>query len=221
MMQPWIALSNVFSQLSQREQAALNRLQPMPVPKHQTLFHPGDIAEGFVIVLTGRIDVYLTGPSGREILLYSVAPGQSCVQTTVGLMGQQAYTGEAITAADCEVVLIPRAQFKELMDTSAVFREFVFSAFANRVQGMMHVLEMVAFHKVEARLAADLLERSDGGAVKATQAELAAHIGSAREVVARQLDTFAKRGLIERERGAIRLLNADALQKIAAISREV
>lgn len=220
-MRGWVGQSDVFSRLSKREQSALEGLKPMGVPKHHTLFQPGDIAEGFVIVLSGRIDVYLTGPSGREILLYSVAPGQSCVQTTVGLLGQQAYTGEAITAADCEVVLIPRTLFKELMDSSALFREFVFSAFADRVQGMMHVLERVAFHKVEARLAADLMERAVNGVVKTTQAELAAHIGSAREVVARQLDTFAKRGLIERERGTIRLLNTVALQKTAEISLEV
>ncbi len=220
-MPGWVAQSAVFSRLSKPEQSALARLQPMRVPKQHTLFHPGDIAEAFVIVLNGRIDVYLTGPSGREILLYSVAPGESCVQTTVGLLGQKAYTGEAMTASDCEVVLIPRALFKDLMDSSAPFREFVFSAFADRVQGMMHVLEKVAFHKVEARLAADLMDRAESGIVKATQAELAAHIGSAREVVARQLDAFAKQGLIERERGAIRLLNPSALRKIAEISQEV
>ncbi len=221
MTESWVTQSEAFSRLTAGEQTRLARLRPMQVPKNQTLFHPGDIAEGFVIVLDGQIDVYLTGPSGREILLYSVSPGQSCVQTTVGLLGQQAYTGEAITAMDCKVVLIPRVLFTELMETSALFREFVFSAFASRVQGMMHVLERVAFHKVEARLAADLLGRAEQGVVKATQAVLAAHIGSAREVVARQLDAFAKRGLIERERGAIRLLNREALEKIAEISHDV
>lgn len=217
-MTGWLTKTPVLGALSAAQQAALAKLTPMSLPKQQTLFRPGDAAEGFVVVLSGRIEVYLTGPSGREILLYGVEHGETCVQTTVGLMGKQAYTGEAVTAQPSEVVIIPRAMFADLMEHSAPFREFVFSAFAERVSGMMHVLERVAFYKVEARLAHGLLERAKDGLVKATQAELATQIGSAREVVARQLDSFAKRGLIERERGSIRLLKPDALQKTAEIS---
>ena len=69
------------------------RLLSLPeqtVVKGAVLFRPGDAAQGFVMVLSGRIEVHLTGPSGREILLYAVEPGQSCVQTTVGLMAGEA-----------------------------------------------------------------------------------------------------------------------------------
>ncbi|MCK7475756.1 MAG: cyclic nucleotide-binding domain-containing protein [Rhodopseudomonas palustris] len=53
------------------------------------MFRPGDAAQGFVVVLEGRVEVFLTGPTGREILLYAVEPGQGCVQTTLGLMGRR------------------------------------------------------------------------------------------------------------------------------------
>ena len=109
---------------------------------------------GFVVVLSGRIDVTLTGTSGREILLYAVAPGQSCIQTTLGLLGDEAYTGEAVTAGPVEMVLIPRPLFLRLMDEDAGFRAFVLHAFGRRMADLTRVLEQVAFGRIDQRLAA-------------------------------------------------------------------
>lgn len=197
--------------------ARLEALTPAHVPKGTPLFRPGESAKGFVVVLKGRVEVFLTGPTGREILLYAVEPGQSCVQSTLGLLGGEDYTGEAIAATDCELVLIPRAQFLALMDQAAGFRTFVFTAFAARMQGMMHVLERVAFQRVESRLAAALLELAEDGAVLATQAELAVRIGSAREVISRRLDSFARRGWVETDRGRVRLLDRAAMRRLAEV----
>lgn len=217
----WTEALEVFDLLDSADKAELNALPARDLPAHQILFRPGERPGGFVVVLSGRVDVYLTGPSGREIILYSVTPGKTCVQTTLGLLGDEAYTGEAITAEPARLVLIPKPLFSRLMDESKSFRAYIFSAFGERLQDMMAVLERVAFHKIEARLAHGLLERAVGGEVSATQAELAAQIGSAREVVARQLDTFAKRGLVERERGSIRLIDIPALERLAHISHEL
>ncbi len=217
----WTRTLEAFKGLDEAAQAELDALPARDIPAHQILFRPGEAAQGFVVVLSGRVDVYLTGPSGREIILYSVTPGKTCVQTTLGLLGDEAYTGEAITSEPARLVMIPKPLFSRLMDESKPFRAYIFSAFGERLNDMMAVLERVAFHKVEARLAHGLLERAVGGEVSATQAELAAQIGSAREVVARQLDTFAKRGLVERKRGSIRLMDLAALERLAHISHEL
>ena len=76
---------------------ALEVLQSRVVPRGVDLFSHGDRAHSFPVVLSGRIDVSLTGPSGREILLYSVEAGQSCIQTTLGLLGDEPYSGTAAT----------------------------------------------------------------------------------------------------------------------------
>lgn len=184
------------------------------LPPQTPLFHPGDSAQGFVIVLTGRIEVMLTGPSGREILLYAVEPGQSCIQTTLSLMGDETYTGGGTTVTEAEVVLIPKPLFLQLMDQDAGFRAFVLHAFGRRMADLTRVLEQVAFGRIEARLAALLLDRAVEGRVTATQAELAARIGSAREVVSRKLDGFARAGWIETQRGQVIVKNRLALQQI-------
>jgi CRP/FNR family transcriptional regulator, anaerobic regulatory protein len=196
--------------------AALAALPHRTLPPHSVLFRPGDRAQGFVILLQGRIEVFLTGPSGREIMLYTVEPGQSCIQTTLGLMAGEVYSGEAITASEAEVVLIAHPLFTRLINDEPAFRQFVMQAFARRMSDVTRLLERVAFGRVEARLAAALLELAHEGEVQATQAELAARIGSAREVVSRRLEAFHTSGWVDTERGTVRLTNPAALRQLAA-----
>nr|WP_216665397.1 Crp/Fnr family transcriptional regulator [Pseudoruegeria sp. HB172150] len=194
----------------------LDRLTPAQASKGAVLFRPGDAVKGYVVVLEGRVGVYLVGPTGREILLYDVAPGESCIQSTLGLLGEEKYSAEAVVEADARVVLLPRVLFLELIDSAPGFRRIVFGALAQRLQNVMHILENVAFLKIEARLARYLLDHADGsGAVAATQAELARGIGSAREVISRRLDAMARQGLIRNERGRIEVTDPAGLRRLS------
>ncbi len=163
-------------------------------------------------MLSGRVDVHLIGPNGRDILLYQVAPGgQSCIQSTLGLLGGEEYTGEATAAGPARLVLIPRDVFFALVDSSPGFRRLVFGAFAARMQDMMQLVENMSFMKVEVRLAALVLDRAEGDILHMTQADMATAIGSAREVVSRRLDRWAKAGLVTHGRGEVIILNRTGL----------
>lgn len=210
----WAAAS--LPGLATTDAARLDALPTHAVPRGNRLFAPGEAAQGFAVVLSGRVEVHLTGPSGREILLYAVEPGQSCIQTTLGLMGGAPYTAEATASTDCRLVMIPPALFHVLMDSSAPFRAFVFQAFANRMNEMTALLERVAFTRIEARLAAALLDLALGETVATTHAELAARIGSAREVVSRRLDAMARKGWVATDRGQVHLTDLPALRRLAA-----
>lgn len=193
--------------------ARLDTLPQMAVPSGQTLFRAGDSAGGFALLLDGRIEVTLTAASGREILLYAIEPGQSCIQTTLALLGGAAYTGNAITVTPARIVIIPAAEFAGLIESSAPFRSFVFRAFAARMEELTALLETVAFARIDVRLARALLDMAQGTEVHATHAELATRIGSAREVVSRQLERWAEQGLIATQRGQITLLDRAALER--------
>ena len=201
--------------LGAEDTARLDALVVQTLPRGARLFGPGERAAGFAVVLSGRVEVSLTGPSGREILLYAVEPGQSCIQSTLGLLGDEPYSGEAICAGEVRLALIPAGMFHGLMDRSEVFRGYVFRALAMRMNDMTMLLERVAFTRVEARLAQALLELAQGEAVEATHAELAARIGSAREVVSRRLEAMAKRGLVATDRGRVDLRDRAALRRLA------
>lgn len=210
------ALACVPDDLDADARAEIARLKPTAVPKGAVLFRPGDEAPGFFLIGSGRVGVYLVGRSGREILLYAVEPGETCVQTTLGLIGGNAYTGEAVAETDLVAYVVPRTVFARLMEQSPAFRRFVFRAFGARLADVMRVLEQVAFVKVEERLAAALVGRADpAGVVTATHQELAVAIGSAREVVSRRLEALGAKGLVALDRGAIRIVDRNRLQRLA------
>ncbi|MBB5276785.1 CRP/FNR family transcriptional regulator [Rhizobium rosettiformans] len=212
----WADQAGFLADIDDEARRALEALKPMHVPARATLFRPGDAAQSFVILLSGRIGVYLTGRNGRELLLYSVTPGETCVQTTLGVLGGAPYTGEAVAENDLVAVMVPPAVFERLMASSPAFRAFVFKAFADRLGDLMFVLEQVAFVKVEQRLAHALLERADDeGRVTLTHQELAVVIGTAREVVSRRLEALASKGVVASERGQIRIIEKGELARMA------
>lgn len=211
----WTAAVPALAGLAPEAARRLDALAPMDVPAGTVLFRPGEAVKGYVIVLDGRIGVHLIGPTGRDILLYDVVPGKSCIQSTLGLLGGEDYTAEAVADRPTRLVLLPRATFLDLLGTEPSFRTLVFAAFAERMQSMMHLLEKVAFQRVEARLATWLLSRAENGVVAATQADIASGIGSAREVVSRRLDALARQGAVAQARGRVEIRDAEALRRLA------
>jgi CRP/FNR family transcriptional regulator len=205
----------VLGDLRTETRAELAGLQSRVLPRGLDLFSKGDRAQAFPMVLSGRIEVCLTGPSGREILLYALEAGQSCIQTTLGLLGDEPYSGTAATVTETEVVRIPKPMFLRLMDSDPAFRAFVLRSFGQRMADLTRLLESVAFGRIDERLAQVLLALAEDEVVRATQAEIAARIGSAREVVSRKLDAFAKAGWVVRDRGEVHLRDLTALRRAA------
>ncbi|UWQ13469.1 Crp/Fnr family transcriptional regulator [Aliiroseovarius sp. M344] len=211
----WTQDTDEIADLDAPARALLDTLTPVDVPKGAVLFCPGEAVKGYVVMLSGQVDVNLIGPNGRDILLYRVAPGQSCIQSTLGLLGGDAYTAEAMAETPARLVLIPRDVFFALLDSSPGFRRLVFGAFAERMQSMMQLIENVSFMTVEARLAALILDRAGpDGCLHMTQAEMATAIGTAREVISRRLEKMAHAGSLAHERGTVTILNKTALNEM-------
>lgn len=212
----WCASSDLYRTLEPDAKLLLQSTNSMGASRGDVLFRPDDEVQGFILLLSGHVGVYLTGQGGRDILLYDIKRGQTCIQTTLGLMGGDPYSAEAVCETDCTFVLLPRTLFDTLLQTSTVFRTYVFSAFSERMQNMMRLLEQIAFVRVEARLATALLERADtNNQIKATHQDLATMIGSAREVVSRRLEGFAKRDVVQLDRGLVTITDFDALKEYA------
>ena len=180
------------------------------------VFGPGSAPENFLLLIKGTVRVQQVSETGREIVLYRVTAGESCALTTACLMGYEDYQAEAIVEEDTIAVAIPRATFDELIARSAEFRRFVFTAFSVRVTNLFHVIEEVAFARIDIRLAERLLELcGDGAELAITHQQLASELGSAREVISRQLKEFQRRGWIVPGRGTIHLEDRAALERLA------
>ena len=187
----------------------------MAAPAGTKLFGEGSPCQAYLILLAGQVRVQKTGENGREITLYRVGPGQTCVVTTVCLMTGTDYDAEGIAETDIEAQAIPLPAFRTLLAQSERFRDFVFRAYSTRITDLLLLLEEVSFGRIDQRLAACLLERGHSGEVGATHQELAAELGTAREVVSRQLKEFEHRGWIGLARGRIVLRDLAALANLA------
>lgn len=215
---PWRGRCEGLRALAPATARLLDDLTPVDIAAGATLFSPGRACQGFVIVLDGAVRVTLTSSSGRSLLLYRVGPGETCVQTTLCLTAGRSYSAEGVTEKPTRLIVIPRARFESLMRAED-FRAFVFERFGARLDDMTRVLETIAFTRIDARLAQALLDRADAaGEVTATHQQLADDIGSAREVVSRQLKVFTREKLVEAGRGALVLRDAAALRALARVT---
>ena len=214
----WIDSLPALAALEPEARALVADLQPMEIEAGRTLFSPGAACSGFAMVLAGSIRVGLNSETGRALVLYRVGADEVCVQTTLCLMAGQDYSAEGVTETKVTLVMIPATRFDRLMAMSKVFRTFVFQRFGARLQDISRLLETVAFARVDARIAQVLLARADAeGRVAATHQALAEEVGTAREVVSRQLDALAKAGLVRTARGEVTVLNRPALEGRAAL----
>jgi len=185
------------------------------LPEGHHVFGPGQSPENFLLLIDGTIRVQQVSESGREIVLYRVTAGESCALTTSCLIGHEEYPAEGITETPARAVVIPRALFDELIASSREFRRFVFTAFSRRVTNLFRIIEEVAFARIDVRLAQRLLQKAaDHDHVTATHQEFASELGSAREVISRQLQEFQRHGWIKASRGEIRIVDRKALARL-------
>lgn len=173
--------------------------------------------EAFPMLTTGKIQVTKPAPNGREILLYRVEPGETCVLTLNCLLSDVEYGARGVVSVECTGVSIPRAVFLRLIHENLNFRAFVFRTLSRRVLELMELVEEVAFNRLDQRLAKLLVSAAGNGtsvSVEKTHQQIADELGSVREIVSRILGTFADNGLVQLERGRIRVLDADGLQRV-------
>lgn len=185
------------------------------LPMDTLVFDENQPCLGFPLILTGSIRVIKAAASGRELQLYRVQPGESCILTSSCLLGHTRYQARGIVAEDLEMMVLPATKFHQLLAQNAAFRSYVFSLFADRLTDLMVLVSAVAFQKLDQRLAALLISKPNP--LHSTHQALADELGSAREIVSRLLKNFAEQGWVQLGREHITLTNRAALQRYASL----
>lgn len=186
------------------------------MPAGTVMFQDGAECTNYVLVMEGSIRVQKVAENGREIVLYRVESGQSCVLTTNCLIAREDYSAEGIAETDIRALILPATTFRTLLGLSEAFRDFVFSAYATRIADLLMLLEEVAFGRIDTRLAAWLRQHADAsGEVKSTHQDIATELGTAREVISRQLKEFERRGWVELHRGWVAVTDKAGLASLA------
>ncbi|MCF6214545.1 MAG: Crp/Fnr family transcriptional regulator [Emcibacter sp.] len=201
-----------LGKLSQESQEILEEgLHIVKAPSGSVMFAEGSECRGYVMLLEGTVRVQKSSEEGREITLYRVEAGESCIMTTTCLISDDQYGAEGIAETDVTLAVVPPATFNRLLALSEEFRNFVFEVYAKRMSMLMMLVEEVVFKKLDKRLAQLLLDQKNDQ-FDVTHQDIAMELGSVREVVSRQLKVFERQELIKLGRGNIQILDRGGLQ---------
>jgi CRP/FNR family transcriptional regulator, anaerobic regulatory protein len=213
-----LAQCPTLSNLPEAERDTLARQAvALSAPAGTELFDAGRACQALPLVLAGAIRVFKRAESGREISLYRVQPGELCIVTVSCLLGGDAYPASGVAETDLTAIALPQPLFLRLTETHPPFRRAVFHLFAERLSGLMQLVEEVAFRKLDQRLAALLVTRAP--LLLGSHQQLADELGSVREIVSRLLKQFEEQGWIRLGRERIEVLDPEALRRGVSLLR--
>jgi CRP/FNR family transcriptional regulator len=183
------------------------------IPEGHDVFVEGDRADAIALLISGVVRVYKIGETGREITLYRFGNGESCILTANAILSQKNFPAIATVEKEAEAVMIPAETFRDWVRRYDLWREFVFDLLSERLSSVMATVEEVAFRRMDERLVTFLFQRlGQSDSIQITHQEIAAELGSSREVISRILEDFSALGMISVSRGTIKLLDREALQ---------
>ena len=183
------------------------------VPAGTLMFDERNTCQAFPLLIEGTISVSKVAPNGRELQLYRVVPGESCLLTSSCLLGNVAYSARGTAESAVTLVALPHEVFNRLVAEHEPFRTYIFSLFSERISELMQLVEAVAFHRLDQRLAALLLGK--GRVIQTTHQQIAEELGSVREIVSRLLKSFAEQGIVSLSREKIEILKPQELRRMA------
>ena len=175
--------------------------------KETRFYHQGDRCPGIPFFLDGEVRVYKTGSSGREITLYEILPGETCILNAACILGSQQYPADAVALRDGMMLYLPEKVFHELMADHPMMRSFIFSLFSRRFHEIIELIEEVTFGKLDMRLEDYLIEKAENNRLETTHQVIANDLGTSREVVSRLLKDLERRGKIALSRNRVQLLD--------------
>ena len=213
------SLAAVFPFLDQQDDAFLQRLTKhssvVELKKNQLICDQGNSCTHLALIIKGSARVYKLGETGREITLYRIGPGESCILTASCILSSEPFPAIAVSETVIEALLIPAVAVNDWLAESASWRDYVFSLVAKRLSDIISVVEEVAFKRMDKRIIDYLLENITPAEyqITATHQEIASDLGTSREVVSRILKDLENEELIQIARGEIGVINPPGLQK--------
>lgn len=183
------------------------------IPAGRDVFLEGDQADAIALLISGVVRVYKIGETGREITLYRFGHGESCILTVNAILSRKSFPAIATVESDAEAVMIPADAFRDWVKRHDLWREFVFDLLSERLSSLMAVVDEVAFQRMDRRVAALLLTKSETRRpIRITHQEIAVELGSSREVISRILEDFSRLGLIATGRRMIEIVDVSGLE---------
>jgi CRP/FNR family transcriptional regulator len=210
-----------FAAFNGLSQPGYRRLQQDAVkyryPACKTIIEKGHAVSGAYFVLSGYLRVFSLLPDGKEATLYLVRPGETCVLALNSLFNDLLYPAWVRTGPATSIAVIPGRVYRTLFASEPAIQDLTVRAFSTLVFGLMSELDRMHACTLQQRLANFLLvHASTRGVVQQTQQEIASHLGTSREVVARAIGRLTANGWLKTRRGAVTVVRPADLQRLAS-----
>ena len=205
----------IFDKLPPAEQTALSQVATFRTAKQGTLLHSGQQdCMGLLVIRSGQLRAYYTSDEGKEITMYRLFERDICLFSAACVMSNIQFDMMISAEKDSQFWIIPPYYYKALMERSVEIANYTNQIMATRFTDVMWLMEQVMWKSFDKRLAAFLLEESNlegTTQLKITHEQIAAHLGSAREVVTRMLKYFQNEGMVTLPRGTIAITDEKKL----------
>lgn len=188
----------------------INTLDEVEIPKGTVILKEAAYIKEIPLVVEGKIKVRKTDENGKEIILYHIHSGESCILSITSCMNEKQSNAEAITEETSKLVVVPASKVREWMDNHKSWRKFVMQLYYSRLDELLNLVNSISFKQTDSRLYEKLkdLQSKNGDRLKITHQQLANEIGTAREVISRLLKQLEKDGFISLERGIIKIMKS-------------
>ena len=184
------------------------------LPAGRRICNEGDSCTHLALLLSGCARIFKLAESGREITLYRVDPGECCILTASCMLSGRAFPAHATVESDIGAVLVPASRVTAWLMQSDAWRNFLWGLLAMRLADVIGLVEEVAFRRMDDRLADYLASHAEQrrAVLNTTHSQIAADLGTSREVVSRMLKDLEQRGLVELGRGRVEVIDATGLR---------
>lgn len=185
------------------------------IPKGVKIFDEGDMCGGVPFILKGTVRVCKVGKTGKEMNIYRVSSGDTCILTVTCVLSNSPYPLTAIAEEEVETVIVPYEIFKNLMIISLPFQEYIYKLIITRYQELLTLIDETIFHSTDERIVRFLIKhtKKDGDVIETTHDKIGIEIGTAREVVSRFLKELERKNWIQLARGKIVVKNRTILEQ--------
>lgn len=200
---------NNFSPALQQEMDEVGIVKSMPAGS--TVLQENSYIRSIFILVSGSVRIMRTEDEGREILLYYLKPGQSCITSFLSGMHEDTCKVRAVVEEDAEILFIPINKAKEWITQYPEWANFIFKLYHIRFEELLTVINAIAFEKLDDRIVSLLMKKKEvyqSNDFTITHQQIAEELGTTREVISRLLKQLEKSGKILLGRNRVILTGA-------------
>ena len=208
-----------WEKMSDRDKETFLRSSQTVRFKKGTNIHDGNECTGVILIKSGSLRLYLLSEDGKEITLYRLFPGDTCIFSASCVLDTITFDVFIDSEENSECVVVGGCAYEDLSRRMTEVKLYTYETALSRFSDVMWVMQQILFMSMDKRLAIFLLDecaKTGSDTVKLTHEQIAKYMGSAREVVSRMLKYFASEGMIASSRASgIQILDKAALRRLA------